>query len=897
MKEQAEQETKIAASAADILPGLVSLDPLRLSGEDRLLVLLASAAHFDGRLSPAAWQAATRLLHEVFDAGGSSGRSFSTIQARFHAALLLDPVPPESFARDASLAAEVDALPAEKAERLRRGVMELCPAYGQMLSRPGQGAEPAEASRPLLTLPFGRRDGQAEGDKGNDEGAERIIMKGGLAVPQSRRDPLLPEALQKGISTGLEALARGATTPYHWASRYFGAMNVMRLFPLFGKREHEAPVPACFRETAGSAEALERLSLSAGDVDLFQQAADFGLLMREQPFTVVMAGEGKRGKSSLVNALLGREVSPVRESMAATAAVVRFRWGEKFRGRARPLSGEERARLESVVSGGSSSADAIPRGQDGGEGEWIGEASRLAGLLVQAHPGGEGRSAYAEVEMPAELLRGGLVLVDTPGLNAASDVQNYLAYQACLEADCLVFVMDARRPESASETELMRLVAKMGRAAGVIGVVTGMDRLNEKTSRELALGEARRVLAAAQEEGLTVLGLLDINAREAMSARCGALARSGGAEFQRLRALIMESHAAGARPGPEVVSRVRLKGEALARTALEQAPVLLKKELAALPDAQHDVFLASHKDRLHKVLEKCAGQAQAVARAAAVDIESWRREQERSLDEWEETTVLRIMDAAGRHADELGGSMFSAKKWKEFNETVIPGIARDSLNELLIERRSLQRDWNEKLRQFSGAMREISVLCLDAVIVEDKELTSVKELSLSRTLWLVQANDMLKKIGLVGSGMALHSIGGLGLGLGAALGGLHWWAMVPVALVGGLIWLLRRAGDPARCRRIFLDKKEESIRAWTARQKKRLAEVLDENFGELTAAYRQAAEESLMPAIFMLAEEEASISVYLKVLEKMRADAGMKAQEMQEQARALTVSLERLEAE
>ncbi|MBR5734991.1 MAG: hypothetical protein IKX79_05600, partial [Desulfovibrionaceae bacterium] len=121
--------------------------------------------------------------------------------------------------------------------------------------------------------------------------------------------------------------------------------------------------------------------------------------------------------------------------------------------------------------------------------------------------------------------------------------------------------------------------------------------------------------------------------------------------------------------------------------------------------------------------------------------------------------------------------------------------------------------------------------------------------------------------------------------------------MVPVALVGGLIWLLRRAGDPARCRRIFLDKKEESIRAWTARQKKRLAEVLDENFGELTAAYRQAAEESLMPAIFMLAEEEASISVYLKVLEKMRADAGMKAQEMQEQARALTASLERLEAE
>ena len=73
--------------------------------------------------------------------------------------------------------------------------------------------------------------------------------------------------------------------------------------------------------------------------------------------------------------------------------------------------------------------------------------------------------------------------------------------------------------------------------------------------------------------------------------------------------------------------------------------------------------------------------------------------------------------------------------------------------------------------------------------------------------------------------------------------------------------------------------------------------MLDQNFGELTAAYRQAAEESLMPAIFMLAEEEASISVYLKVLEKMRADAGIKAQEMQIQARALTTSLEHLDVE
>ncbi|MBO6002906.1 MAG: hypothetical protein J6P53_05360, partial [Mailhella sp.] len=185
MKEQADQEMKIAASAADILPGLASLDPLRLCGEDRLLVLLASAAHFDGRLSPAAWQAATKILHDVFDTGGSSGRSFSTIQARFHAALLLDPVPPESFAKDKTLHADVHALPAEKAERLRRGLMELCPPDGQIFAGPVYDGDHEDGSRSGSTLAFWSTDAQGDDPGRGNEGAERIVMEGGLAVPQA----------------------------------------------------------------------------------------------------------------------------------------------------------------------------------------------------------------------------------------------------------------------------------------------------------------------------------------------------------------------------------------------------------------------------------------------------------------------------------------------------------------------------------------------------------------------------------------------------------------------------------------------------------------------------------------------------------------------------------------
>ena len=49
-----------------------------------------------------------------------------------------------------------------------------------------------------------------------------------------------------------------------------------------------------------------------------------------------------------------------------------------------------------------------------------------------------------------------------------------------------------------------------------------------------------------------------------------------------------------------------------------------------------------------------------------------------------------------------------------------------------------------------------------------------------------------------------------------------------------------------------------------------------------------------MPALNMLAEEEASLSVYVKVLEKMRRDTNAKAEEMLEHAASLERSIQRL---
>ena len=290
-------------------------------------------------------------------------------------------------------------------------------------------------------------------------------------------------------------------------------------------------------------------------------------------------------------------------------------------------------------------------------------------------------------------------------------------------------------------------------------------------------------------------------------------------------------------------------------------------------------------------MKSCSSQAWSVVSAASVDVEAWRKEQERALDGWQETIVLRIMDAANKHADSLGYTgMFRAKNWKRFDEEEVPRIARESLEELLAGRRDVQKDWNEKLRQFGERMREISVLCLDAVAVDDVDLQSMADVPFSRERWLVNANSIMKKVGLVAVGLAIRRGGGLGLGI--VLGNMGWWAVLPVAVVGSVVWTLMKFGNPSRCRRIFMERKEEVVRRWVKSQRARLNELLSQNLEELTSAYGKAVSEGFVPALAVLAEESSALSAYLGVLRKIRSGVESRAQETLRLAAQLETALE-----
>ena len=136
-------------------------------------------------------------------------------------------------------------------------------------------------------------------------------------------------------------------------------------------------------------------------------------------FNLVVLGQFKRGKSSLINAILGEELLPT-AAVPLTSAVTMLRYGQKRR----VLIRHEGWVLPRVI---------VP--------------STLAEYITErGNPGNEKQVLAAEIEMPEPFLRRGLHLVDTPGIGSVHRHNTATTYRFLPEADAVIFVTSAESP-------------------------------------------------------------------------------------------------------------------------------------------------------------------------------------------------------------------------------------------------------------------------------------------------------------------------------------------------------------------------------------------------------------------------------------------------------------------
>lgn len=172
--------------------------------------------------------------------------------------------------------------------------------------------------------------------------------------------------------------------------------------------------------------------------------------LRRQVLTapsIVVVGESKRGKSSLVNALLGVPGLAPAGVDVSTAAYLEFRYATAAAARAWVPGAAEPVPL--------TVADLV---------DWATAGGRL--------PDGRHPPRRIEVDHPAPLLRQ-LVLVDTPGAAGLDPTHTELALHAAAGAAALLFVVDAGTPLTRPEVDFLIEASK--RVNTVLFALTQID--------------------------------------------------------------------------------------------------------------------------------------------------------------------------------------------------------------------------------------------------------------------------------------------------------------------------------------------------------------------------------------------------------------------------------------
>jgi hypothetical protein len=146
---------------------------------------------------------------------------------------------------------------------------------------------------------------------------------------------------------------------------------------------------------------------------------------------VVVVGEFKQGKSSLVNALVGVSACPVDDDVA-TAVPTYVRYGTEVSSSVL-IQGDPPARV-------AIAADRIRHHSLEG-GQFLEDGRPVAGV---------------EVSLPRTMLSGGLTIVDTPGLGGLGSAHAAASLAATAMADAVLFVTDASQELTRTEVDFLR---------------------------------------------------------------------------------------------------------------------------------------------------------------------------------------------------------------------------------------------------------------------------------------------------------------------------------------------------------------------------------------------------------------------------------------------------------
>ena len=318
-----------------------------------------------------------------------------------------------------------------------------------------------------------------------------------------------------------------------------------------------------------------------------------------------------------------------------------------------------------------------------------------------------------------------------------------------MQADCLIFIVDARKPDSASELGFLREITAKSRAINLLGVISNLDRLNKQEKSQNSIDRANLLFQeAAQHNAIKFLGLYPLNPKALMEHFCFQKSLSAG-ELQNWNNFL-DSIVQAIQNDTNMVEyqqKISDNAEKLLRR-IEQNLEKNQKEITQIYPNNFIQILEKHEQSLIVALEKYRTQATQISKSAEKDILTWQKQQEEALDLFEEKFIQTIQLKTREFADTLGSDIAKSDKWKEFDQKEAKELARTLVQDFVRKQEEQLQLWEEKIKIFHKDIHMLSNECLETISSGVHTMGDIKLESTTLNNVLIQGNLKMKQLSL-----------------------------------------------------------------------------------------------------------------------------------------------------
>ncbi|RJQ09842.1 MAG: hypothetical protein C4551_03280 [Bacillota bacterium] len=426
---------------------------------------------------------------------------------------------------------------------------------------------------------------------------------------------------------------------------------------------------------------LQRLAALAGKAEVgvvADLAKEAYLRLRDERLHLAVMGQFKRGKSTLINALLGDNALPT-GILPLTSVATEVRFGPAVKATAFFEDGR---------------AEEVP-------------IEELASFVTEKeNPRNVKGVRRVELEHPSRFLRDGVVITDTPGLGSVHAHNTLAAYDYLPRADAAVVMTAVDSPLTELELDLVSQVRDY--LDRTFFLVNKVDQVNPAEAEE-AVDFVRSVLSDRLGVRVTVY---PVSAKLALEGRVmgdsGLLEDSHIGRFEADLERVLLHRKGGAALSSAVKRGLRLAGElgyhldterAALRTPLEDLDGVVQALIEALERAR-----GQHRDILHVL----SGEVNLLIRSLDEAVDAFRDAETRELgdrsvrflEECRELPVRRIISELERFRSEALVEDF--ERWREAEEARLNTRLRELAGRFETETAALVRDVQSRVSDAFG---------------------------------------------------------------------------------------------------------------------------------------------------------------------------------------------------